>query len=94
MTKIYIAFLLGVAALLVASWRTKLTAAEDASTPEEKKLLAGLAAIQWSALTNGPRFFWGRYPDTQQSERISEIKRRLSEIEREREANEKPDPAP
>jgi hypothetical protein len=43
MAIVYIAFLLGISALLIASWRSKPTAPEDASTPEEKRLLAELA---------------------------------------------------
>jgi len=94
MTIVYIAFLVGIGAVLIASWRNKPTAPEDASTPEEKRLLAELAAIQWSALAesrNKWRWFnaMGRYPDAEQLERLSAIKRRLSELRREREAREK-----
>jgi hypothetical protein len=39
MTEIYNAILLGIGALLIASWGFKATAPEDASTPEEKKAI-------------------------------------------------------
>jgi hypothetical protein len=88
MAAVYIAFLLGIGALLIASWRLKPTAPEDASMPEEKRLLAELAAIQWSAQTRIFSFYWGRYPGARQQQRISAIKKRLSELRREREAHE------
>jgi hypothetical protein len=94
MTIVPIAFLLGIGALLIASWRLKPTAPEDASTSEEKRLLAELAAEQWSSFTKGrlrlSGWSWVRYPSEQQSERISAIKSRLSELKREREARENP----
>jgi hypothetical protein len=80
-----IAFLLGIGALLIASWRLRPTAPEDASTPEEKRLLDELAAIQWSALSENRNAWWGPYPDAQQSKRISAIKKRLAELKRVRE---------
>jgi hypothetical protein len=90
MAIVYIAFLLGISALLIASWRSKPTAPEDASTPEEERLLAELAAEQSSALSESRNAWrrvsaWVGYPDAQQRERISAIKSRLAELKRERE---------
>ena|SRR5579862_1059470 len=96
MTIVYIAFLVGIGAVLIASWRNKPTAPEDASTPEEKRLLAELAVLQWSGLSEIRKWTWSNmfrasYLDAEQLERLSAIKRRLSELRREREARENSD---
>jgi hypothetical protein len=73
----------------------KPTAPEDASTPEEKALLTELAAEQgWLSLANTKRHSRVWWRDlAQRNARISAIKSRLSELRREREAQEKSDPA-